>query len=217
MDPARGQGQLIGRLSGHVVEEGDEGTVVLDVSGVGYEVTVPLGAVGRARGIAANAKAGSDAITLFVHTHVREDALLLYGFATREDRAAFRVLIGISSIGPKIAMAILSALGAGELAAVITRRETARLTAIPGVGKKTAERLVLELKDKLVHLPAAPLSPAAPPPADTGAKQDLLHSALTRMGYRPAEAERAVTALGARVDSAPLGDLVRDALALLSK
>lgn len=206
---------MIGRLSGHVVEEGDEGTVVLDVGGVGYEVTVPLGAVGRARGIAA--QAGSDAITLFVHTHVREDALLLYGFSTREDRAAFRVLIGISSIGPKIAVAILSALGAGELAAVIARRETARLTAIPGVGKKTAERLVLELKDKLVNLPSVPLSAAAPPPAASAAKQDLLHSALTRMGYRPAEAERAVAALGARVDSAPLGDLVRDALALLSK
>ncbi|WP_437279254.1 Holliday junction branch migration protein RuvA [Sorangium sp. So ce375] len=206
---------MIGRLSGHVVEEGDEGAVVLDVSGVGYEVSVPLGAVGRARGIAA--KTSSDAITLFVHTHVREDALLLYGFATREDRAAFRVLIGISSIGPKIAMAILSALGSGELAAVIARRETARLTAIPGVGKKTAERLVLELKDKLVHLPSAPLSPAAPPPAAPSAQQDLLHSALTRMGYRPAEAERAVTTLGARVDSAPLGDLVREALALLSK
>ncbi|KYF57394.1 Holliday junction ATP-dependent DNA helicase RuvA, partial [Sorangium cellulosum] len=180
---------MIGRLSGHIVEEGDEGTVVLDVAGVGYEVTVPLGALGRARGIA-----GSDAITLFVHTHVREDALLLYGFATREDRAAFRVLIGISSIGPKIALAILSALGAAELAAVIARRETARLTAIPGVGKKTAERLVLELKDKLVNLPAVPASPAAAPPAPTGSKQDLLHSALTRMGYRPAEAERAITA-----------------------
>lgn len=203
---------MIGRLCGHVVEEGDEGTVVLDVAGVGYEVTVPLGAVGRARGIA-----GSDAITLFVHTHVREDALLLYGFATREDRAAFRVLIGISSIGPKIALAILSALGAAELAAVIARRETARLTAIPGVGKKTAERLVLELKDKLVNLPTVPASAAAPPPVPTGSKEDLLHSALTRMGYRPAEAERAITALGARVESAPLGDLVRDALALLSK
>ncbi|MGK4007790.1 Holliday junction branch migration protein RuvA [Sorangium sp. So ce1036] len=206
---------MIGRLTGRVVEEGDDGTVVLDVGGVGYEVAVPLGAVGRARGLAA--AAGTDAITLFVHTHVREDALLLYGFATREDRAAFRVLIGVSSVGPKIAVGILSALAAGDLAAVIARRETARLTAIPGVGKKTAERLVLELKDKLVGLPSAAPSPAAPPPAAAGSQQDLLHSALTRMGYRPAEAERAVAALGARVDSAPLGDLVRDALALLSK
>lgn len=206
---------MIGRLTGRVVEEGDDGTVVLDVGGVGYEVTVPLGTVGRARGLAA--AAGTDAITLFVHTHVREDALLLYGFATREDRAAFRVLIGVSSIGPKIAVGILSALTAGDLAAVIARRETARLTAIPGVGKKTAERLVLELKDKLVALPSVPPSPAAPAPAVTGSKQDLLHSALTRMGYRPAEAERAVAALGARIESAPLGDLVREALALLSR
>ena len=139
---------------------------------------------------------------------------------TRQDG---RVFIGLQrhvqsgDVSRDLAVAILSALGAGELAAVIARRETARLTAIPGVGKKTAERLVLELKDKLVHLPSAPLSPAAPPPTAPSAQQDLLHSALTRMGYRPAEAERAITTLGARVDSAPLGDLVRDALALLSK
>lgn len=207
---------MIGRLTGRIVEEGDEGTVVLDVGGVGYEVAVPLGTVGRARGLAA--AAGTDAITLFVHTHVREDALLLFGFATREDRAAFRLLIGVSSIGPKIAIAILSALAAGDLAAVIARRETARLTAIPGVGKKTAERLVLELKDKLVELPApAPRAVAEPAHAAAGTKQELLQSALTRMGYRQAEAERAVAALGARIDEAPLGDLVRDALALLAR
>lgn len=206
---------MIGRLTGRIVEEGDEGTVVLDVAGVGYEVAVPLGTVGRARGLAA--AAGTDAITLFVHTHVREDALLLFGFATREDRAAFRLLIGVASIGPKIAIAILSALSAGELAAVLARRETARLTAIPGVGKKTAERLVLELKDKLVELPAAPRATAEPAPAATGSKQELLQSALTRMGYRQAEAERAVAALGKRIEEAPLGDLVRDALALLSR
>lgn len=208
---------MIGRLTGRIVEEGDEGTVVLDVAGVGYEVTVPLGTVGRARGLAA--AAGTDVITLFVHTHVREDALLLFGFATREDRAAFRLLIGVSSIGPKIAIAILSALSAGDLAAVIARRETARLTAIPGVGKKTAERLVLELKDKLIELPTAPRAAAEPAPAAAaaGSKQELLHSALTRMGYRQAEADRAVAALGKRVDEAPLSDLVRDALALLSR
>lgn len=151
---------MIGRLTGRVVEESADGTVVLDVAGVGYELTVPLGTVGRA-GVDPAAP-----ITLFVHTHVREDALLLYGFASREDRAAFRVLIGISNIGPKIATNILSALSAGELATAVARGETNRLTAIPGVGKKTAERIVLELKDKLIAPPTAKASgaPAAPPP-----------------------------------------------------
>lgn len=204
---------MIGRLTGKLIEESADGTVLLDVSGVGYEITVPLGTVGRA------AADPSGPLTLFIHTHVREDALLLYGFATREDRAAFRVLIGISNIGPKIGTSILSALSASELAAVVARGETARLTAIPGVGKKTAERIVLELKDKLIlpaaSLPRAPGAPAAPPPP-TG-KAELLHGALTRMGFRPAEAERALTALGARVEAEPLGDLVRDALAILSR
>jgi Holliday junction DNA helicase RuvA len=205
---------LIGRLTGRIVEEGADGTVVLDVGGVGYEVSVPLGTLGRARALAA---AGAEAVTLFVHTHVREDALQLHGFATREDRAAFRTLIGISSIGPKIAMGILSALSAAELAAAIARRETSRLTSIPGVGKKTAERLVLELKDKLVSLPAPAASAAAPAAAPAGAKGDLLQGALLRMGYRPAEVERALAALGPRVDAAPLDELVREALALLSR
>jgi Holliday junction DNA helicase RuvA len=222
---------LIGRLTGRVVEESPDGTTVLDVAGVGYEVVVPLGALGRARGVAvqppvhegaALARPGGppapqDAVTLFVHTHVREDALMLYGFATREDRAAFRALISISNIGPKIGMAILSALSAAELAAVIVRREVSRLTNIPGVGKKTAERLVLELKDKLIELPSGPAAPAPPVPVASGAKPDLLRGALTRMGYRPAEADRALAALGERVETSPLDDLVREALALLSR
>lgn len=208
---------MIGRLTGRIVEEGDEGTVVLDVAGVGYEVTVPLGTVGRVRGLAGVAAA--EPVTLFIHTHVREDALLLYGFASHADRSVFRVLIGISNIGPKSAVTILGAITAAELAAVIARRETARLTAIPGVGKKTAERLVLELKDKLLDVPSSPTSlasPAAMPSAGAGKQGELLHGALTRMGYRPAEADRAVSALGARIDEAPLGELMRDALALLT-
>ena len=208
---------MIGRLSGRVVEESADGTVVVDVSGVGYEVAVPLGTIGRAT------LDPSGPVTLFVHTHVREDALSLYGFATREDRAAFRALIGISNIGPKIAMSILSVLSATELAVVIARGEAARLTAIPGVGKKTAERLILELKDKLIVPPSAMPAksaagaPAAPPPPPApSSKAELLHGALTRMGFRPTEADRAITALGARVESDALGDLVREALAVLS-
>ena len=201
---------MIGRLSGRIVEDSAEGVVVIDVGGVGYEVTVPLGALGRA------SREADDVVTLYVHTHVREDTFALYGFPTRDDRAAFRSLIGVSSIGPKIAMSILGALPAGELAAAITRGEASRLVAVPGVGKKTAERLILELKGKLTAAPVVTKGPEAKRPAATEDKAELLHGALTRMGFRPAEAERAVTALGARVQTEPLGDLVREALALLS-
>jgi Holliday junction DNA helicase RuvA len=203
---------LIGRLEGRIVEESADGSLVLDVRGVGYELIVPLGTVGRA------APDAEGAVTLFVHTHVREDALILYGFATREDRAVFRQLIGVSSIGPKIALNILGALPVADLSAAVHRGETVKLTRVPGVGKKTAERIVLELKDKLLAPPpltggAAPAAPRAPA---RGAKAELLHGALTRMGYRPAEAERALTALGARVEAEPLADLVREALGVLA-
>jgi Holliday junction DNA helicase RuvA len=211
---------LIGRLVGQVVEEAPDGAVVLDVRGVGYEVTLPLGALGR---VARTPRDGEGAVTLFVHTHVREDAFLLYGFASREERAVFRQLIGVSSIGPKIALSILGALSVADLAAAVARGETARLTTVPGVGKKTAERICLELKDKLLaHLPAAGAPSPRPGAAGTGAaptlraKGELLHGALTRMGFRPAEADRAVASLGGRVEEAPLADLVREALAVLS-
>lgn len=201
---------MIGRLAGRIVDDGADGMLVVDVGGVGYEVMVPLGTVGRL-------VASDGVITLFVHTHVREDALLLYGFASLEDRAAFRMLTGISAIGPKIAMSILGSLSLSDLAVAVSRNETARLTKIPGVGKKTAERIVLELKDKLLGPKVALTMPnAAVVPAPT-AKAELVHGALTRMGFRPAEAERAVASLGSRVESAPIGELVRDALAVLSK
>jgi Holliday junction DNA helicase RuvA len=202
---------LIGRLVGLIVEDSADGTLVLDVRGVGYELTVPLGTVGRAT------PDPEGAITLFVHTHVREDAFVLYGFATREDRAVFRQLIGVSNIGPKIALSILGALPVAELAHAVHHGEVAKLTRVPGVGKKTAERIVLELKDKILAPPPLAGAPApAPRPAAKGAKAELLHGALTRMGYRPAEAERAVAALGARVEAEPLADLVREALGVLA-
>jgi Holliday junction DNA helicase RuvA len=200
---------LIGRLAGRVVEDGADGTLILDVNGVGYEVTVPQGALGRAGADA------SGATTLHVHTHVREDAFVLFGFPSRDERTAFRELIGVSNIGPKIALSILGVLSPGELTAVVQRAETARLVAVPGVGKKTAERIVLELKDKLRFAPAS--AATAPRAAPRDEKGEMLHGTLTRMGFRAAEAERAVSALGARVESMPLGELVREALALLAR
>ncbi|MEP7122600.1 MAG: Holliday junction branch migration protein RuvA [Byssovorax sp.] len=203
---------MIGRLAGRIVDDGADGMLVVDVGGVGYEVMVPLGTVGRLAPV-------DSVVTLYVHTHVREDALLLYGFATLDDRAAFRLLTGISAIGPKIAMSILGALSIADLAVAVTRGETARLTKIPGVGKKTAERICLELKDKLLgpKLAQATTTTSAAAPAAQAGKAELVHGALTRMGFRPAEAERAIASLGSRVDSAPIGELVRDALAVLSK
>lgn len=202
---------MIGRLVGRVVEEDADGSVVLDVSGVGYEVDVPLGTLGRAP------RSADGALTLFVHTHVREDAFVLFGFASKEDRAAFRTLIAVSNVGPKMAMSVLGSLSVAELAAAVARSDVKKLVGIPGIGKKTAERLVLELKDKLVPpTHAAPANVATPPSTPT-AKGELLHGALTRMGYRPSEADRAVAALAPRTEDAPLAELVREALAVLSK
>jgi holliday junction DNA helicase RuvA len=205
---------MIGRLTGRVVTEEADGAVVVDVAGVGYELLVPLGTVGRA------AVDGEGRATFFVHTHAREDALILFGFAGDADRTTFRTLIGVSNVGPKTALAVLSALPAHELAHAILAKDVAQLTRIPGIGKKTAERLVLELRDKLKG-PSTPSAiapgPARPKDAGTNSPRDLLLGALTRMGYRPAEAERAVTALGSRVGTDALPDLVREALGILAK
>jgi Holliday junction DNA helicase RuvA len=204
---------MIGRLTGRVIEE-DDGTTVLDVNGVGYELVTPLGTTGRATADA------EGRVTLFVHTHAREDQLSLFGFASEGDRLAFRTLIGVSSVGPKTAIAVLSALPARELGEAIARKELGKLTAISGIGKKTAERLLLELKDKLVILQSAPRAiaqsgvAAAAPASNNG---ELLSRALVNMGYRAAEAERALTQLGSKVDELPLPDLLKESFALLSK
>jgi Holliday junction DNA helicase RuvA len=205
---------MIGRLRGRVLSDEVEG-VVLDVHGVGYEVTVPLGTLGRAP---AN-DAGE--VTLFVHTHVREDVFSLFGFATDTDRLAFRVLIGVSSVGPKTAIAVLSALPAGDLARAIAAKDVGKLTSIPGIGKKTAERLVLELRDKLPASAAVGTAKAGagtgPGPVAPSAHGELLLSALVRMGYKAQEAERAVSVMGGRAEELPLPEALREALALLAK
>jgi Holliday junction DNA helicase RuvA len=204
---------VIGRLTGILVAEGVDDSFVLDVGGVGYELVGPMGTVGRAR-----AESKGDALTFHVHTHVREDALLLYAFATPEDKAVFRTLISVSNVGPKMALAVLSAMPADELARVVGNKDLAKLVAVPGIGKKTAERLLLELKDKLAPVPrraAAERREAAHGPGPSQA--ELLSGALTRLGYRPNEAERVIQQLGARVEAEPVQALVREALVLLAR
>jgi Holliday junction DNA helicase RuvA len=202
---------MIGRLTGTVVAQEADGPVVIDVGGVGYEVSVPLGTLGRLRADEAGR------VTLWVYTHVREDVLALFGFADEVERMAFRALLGVSNVGPKIAVAVLGALPAAELARSVARQDLSAFKSVPGVGKKIAERLLLELRDKLPTA-AASGALAAPPPGRTPAVGDeRLRTALTGMGFKPGEAERAIAALGTRAATAPLEEILREALALLAK
>lgn len=182
--------------------------MVLDVHGVGYDVLTPVGTLGRAR-VDGNAE-----VELWVHTHVREDALDLFGFATETDRRVFRLLLGVPNVGPKTALGVLSAMPVEELSRAVERGDHARLGKIPGIGKKTAERLVLELKEKLRGLDSS--SAASAPVESLGTEAERLLSALVNMGYRPGEAERAVSALGPKLGTEPLGNLLREALAKLT-
>jgi Holliday junction DNA helicase RuvA len=202
---------MIGRLTGKVLAQEADGSVVLDVGGVGYEVLAPLGTLGRAR---ADERGH---VTLWVHTHVREDALALFGFSDEGERFAFRTLLGVSNVGPKIAVAVLSALPAAELAHAIARRDLAALTRVPGIGKKIAERLLLELRDKLTAVAAASHAAAEANGAPAAAPdEERLRGALTGMGFKPAEADRAVSTLRGRAEM-PFKELLKEALALLAK
>jgi holliday junction DNA helicase RuvA len=204
---------MIGRLTGKIVAQAD-GAAVVDVHGVGYEVQIPLGTVGRVQ------PDTDGRVTLHVHTHAREDALILYGFATEADRLAFRTLIGVAGVGPKTALAVLGSLPSDALARVIANKSLGELTQVPGIGKKTAERMVLELRDKLPQVSGAVAAPAHVASPNAGGKAstaELLAGALTRIGYRQVEADRAIAALGDRLEGTPLPELVREALAVLSK
>jgi Holliday junction DNA helicase RuvA len=192
---------VISRLTGRLVEKHPP-TIVVDVHGVGYELDVPMSTLYQLPAT------GQD-VKLYTHLLVREDAHLLYGFASEPERQMFRQLLKITGIGARIALAVLSGMSVDEIHAAVGQQDGARLTKIPGIGKKTAERLLLELKDKLAVLPGA--SPAGPGAGTTGS--DALH-ALLALGY----AERDARAALAKVDAAaPLQETIRQALRLLSK
>ena len=186
-----------------------DGSMVLDVGGVGYELVTPIGTMGR---VTADAEGQ---LILHVHTHVREDALELFGFASADERVAFRTLISISKVGPKLALAVLGAVGAHELAQLVETGQVTLLTKVPGVGKKTAQRIVLELKGKLSASGAAPRPANRPGGADAhGGQASVLAAALVRMGFKQAESERAINSIDDL--ERPMNELVRDALAVLS-
>lgn len=178
---------MIGRLKGTLVEKTPP-TILIDVSGVGYEVDVPMSTF-------CNLPEAGAAVTLLTHFVVREDAMLLYGFGTAAEREAFRALIRISGVGPRIALAVLSGLTVDQLAAAVEKGEAGLLTRIPGIGKKTAERLILELKGKLLGFALTDLTPTN----ETTARADIL-SALTALGYSDREALLAVKKLPSEIN-----------------
>ena len=186
---------MIAHLHGRILEK-QPSRIVVDVNGVGYDLSVPLSTF---YGLG---EPGSE-IALRIHTHVREDALSLYGFATRLEQDLFERLIGISGIGPKVALAVLSGIEPPELVRAIERGDLARLTAIPGVGKKTSERIVLELKDRL---PRAPIAAGGVASTETSVLRDDVLSALINLGYHRPLAEKAVDAAA---KAAPDGDFER--------
>ena len=174
---------MIAHLRGAILEK-HPNRVVVDVGGVGYDVAVPLST------FYVLGERGAE-VSLRVHTHVREDAIALFGFVTAMELDLFERLISISGIGPKVGLAVLSGIEPGELVGAIERGDLARLTAIPGVGKKTSERIVLELNDRL---PKAPVAPAAAGAVDAPVLRDDLLSALVNLGYHRPLAEKAVDA-----------------------
>ena len=192
---------MIGRLSGILLEKNPP-QLLLDVAGVAYEVDVPMSTF-------YNLPATGERITLYTHLVVREDAHLLYGFGTESERSAFRQLLKVNGIGAKIGLSVLSGLSVAELAQAITLQETGRLTKIPGIGKKTAERILLEMKDKLGAslTQAIGVNRAAPPSSD-------ILNALIALGYSDKEAIAAVKKLP---DGIAVADGIRQALKLLAK
>ena len=176
---------MIGFLRGRIAHK-QPNRLIVDVQGVGYEVHVPLSTFYDA------GEEGAD-IALRIYTHVREDALQLYGFLTELERQLFERLIGISGIGPKLAIAVLSGMDPRDLLLSVQRGDVARLTSIPGVGKKTSERIVLELKDRLAQLPGAVAVEAVPATGADRVRGDLL-SALQNLGYHRPQAEKAIDA-----------------------
>ena len=190
---------MIAQLRGRILEK-HPNRIVVDVNGVGYDVAVPLSTfygLGDAGG----------EVALRIHTHVREDVLALYGFATALEQDLFERLIGVGGIGPRLALAVLSGIEPPDLVRAIERADVVRLTAIPGVGKKTSERIVLELKDRLPRVPAA-AGAAQAGPASSTLHDDVL-SALMNLGYHRPLAEKAVEAAVKAVGPSPDGAFER--------
>jgi Holliday junction DNA helicase RuvA len=202
---------MIAFLEGRLLHKSPDSIVVL-AQGIGYQVSVPLSSFYEL-------PAPEAEVRLYIHTHVRQDAIQLFGFLTPEEKTIFLLLLGVSGVGPKVALNILSGISPRELNQALLKEDTARIQRIPGVGKKTAERIVLELKDKVrkLDLGGESLTSQTKTPAMEAVYEDAL-SALINLGYLKSVAEKALTRAGQEIDGTPsLEELLRKALKNLSR
>ncbi len=193
---------MIGKLHGKIEEVHSQG-VVLNVGGVGYDVTLPLSVLAAMPPI-------DHPADLWIHTHVREDDLRLFGFGTKRDRTAFRTMLKISGVGPKLALAVIGVMSGDQLAQAIRLGDVKRLCSIPGIGKKTAERIVLELGGKL----KLDQDEAA---TQKNSTLDELNSALKNLGFKTARVERVLAEIGDQDAAQPFEEMLRRALSLLQE
>ena len=192
---------MIARLAGTLVEKQPD-RVILDVRGVGYLVSISFQTFQELPPAEAET-------SLWIHTHVREDALALFGFASEKEKRLFEMLISVSGVGPKLALTLLSGIPAGELVAALAGGDAKRLTSVPGIGRKTADRLALELREKAgkLHTPAE---------RGSGIDPDDVVSALVNFGYKKSDADRVVEAIARRSPPAEFAEFLKQALSALS-
>jgi len=194
---------MIGRLTGRLAEKSPD-HLLLDVGGVGYFVHIPLSTFYELPDVESPA-------SLFIHTHVREDTLALYGFLSERERSLFLLLLTVAGIGPRVALTVLSGMPPSELVEALRTQDVRRLVSVPGVGKKTADRMVLELSEKVQKFAAA-----APAEAPLAVAADDVISALVNLGYRRNEAERVVDGVARSGTPSDFGDYLKAALKKLT-
>lgn len=197
---------MIGWLSGQIVDKYHPGKLVLDVNGVGYDVETSLNTFFQI-------EEQNKPLGLHIHTVVREDALLLYGFLDKQERSLFRALIKVNGVGPKLAMAILSSISPNEFIQCIAQENAALLTKLPGIGKKTAERLVIEMRDTIKQLDGGSVNASLKQTNDLRNPDEAV-SALEALGYKPQEALKTVNKIDDGIKSCE--QLIREALQILS-